>query len=227
MILGEGRMAQPIYKLWQGRFTEAWHQLPQQEQLQLLGTVQEAMKTVGGKPLAICEAAWSNEQWPYFGRGIPRSRGRSTPSANPHGTELGALYGQSQHVGHRTRFPGVDQASGTRASFGGRFIRLPPVGANLRLPCRHVEIDWGAGTLTPTARIDRSGWSDLDRYRRRAHPLADPVPGATSTRRPESSRRTSTPTTGGGPCGTGPSSRPGVSTSERSAVWWGSVFWSG
>jgi len=60
-------MAQPIYKLWQGRFTEAWHQLPQQEQLQLLGKVQEAMKTAGGKPLAICEAAWSNEQWPYFG----------------------------------------------------------------------------------------------------------------------------------------------------------------
>ena len=60
-------MAQPIYKLWQGRLTEAWHQLPEQEQLQLLGTVQEAMTTAGGKPLAICEAAWSNEEWPYFG----------------------------------------------------------------------------------------------------------------------------------------------------------------
>ena len=47
---------------------------------------------------------------------------------------MDALYGQSQHVGHRTRLPGVDQASGTRASFGGRFIRLPPVGATSGYP---------------------------------------------------------------------------------------------
>ena len=60
-------MAQPIYKLWQGRLTEAWHRLPEQEQLQLLGRVQEAMTTVGGKALAVCDAAWSNEQWPLFG----------------------------------------------------------------------------------------------------------------------------------------------------------------
>ena len=35
--------------------------------MQLLGTVQEAMTTAEGKPLVICEAAWSNEEWPYFG----------------------------------------------------------------------------------------------------------------------------------------------------------------
>jgi len=60
-------MAQPIYKLWQGRFTEAWHQLPEEEQQRLLGAVEEALNAVGGKELVICDAAWSNERWPYFG----------------------------------------------------------------------------------------------------------------------------------------------------------------
>jgi hypothetical protein len=63
----EGRMAQPVYKLWQGRFTEAWHQLPQQEQQRLLSLVMEALNTAGGKELVMCSAAWSNERWPFFG----------------------------------------------------------------------------------------------------------------------------------------------------------------
>ncbi len=60
-------MAQSIYKLWQSRFTEAWHQLSEQEQQGLLGRVAEALDTAGGKELVICEAAWSNERWPFFG----------------------------------------------------------------------------------------------------------------------------------------------------------------
>jgi hypothetical protein len=60
-------MAQPIYKLWQARFTEAWHQLPEQEQQRILGLVSEALNTAGGKALVICNAAWSNERWPFFG----------------------------------------------------------------------------------------------------------------------------------------------------------------
>ena len=60
-------MAQPIYKLWQGRFTEVWHQLPKHEQRRLLGQVMEALNTAGGKELVICSAAWSNERWPFFG----------------------------------------------------------------------------------------------------------------------------------------------------------------
>jgi hypothetical protein len=43
------RMAQSVYKLWQGRFTEAWHQLPQEEQQRLLGQVMEALNAAGGK----------------------------------------------------------------------------------------------------------------------------------------------------------------------------------
>jgi hypothetical protein len=60
-------MAQPIYKLWQGRFTEAWYQLPEQEQQQLLGQVMEALNSSGGRELVVCDAAWSNERWPVFG----------------------------------------------------------------------------------------------------------------------------------------------------------------
>jgi hypothetical protein len=53
--------------LWQGRFTEAWHQLPQQEQQRLLSQVMDALNTAGGKELVMCSAAWSNERWPFFG----------------------------------------------------------------------------------------------------------------------------------------------------------------
>jgi hypothetical protein len=60
-------MAQPIYKLWQGRLTEPWHQLSQEEQQRMLGQVMEALDTAGGKELVICDAAWSNERWPVFG----------------------------------------------------------------------------------------------------------------------------------------------------------------
>jgi hypothetical protein len=63
----EGLMAQTIYKLWQGRFTEAWHQLPQEEQQRLLGLVMQALDTVGAKELVLCSAAWSDERWPFFG----------------------------------------------------------------------------------------------------------------------------------------------------------------
>ena len=60
-------MTQPIYKLWQGRTTEAWHQLPEDEQQRLLGAVVKTLDAVGGKELVACDAAWSNERWPYFG----------------------------------------------------------------------------------------------------------------------------------------------------------------
>jgi hypothetical protein len=60
-------MAQSIYKLWQGRWTEAWHQLPQQEQQRMLSQVMDALNAVGGRELVVCDAAWSNERWPIFG----------------------------------------------------------------------------------------------------------------------------------------------------------------
>ena len=60
-------MAQPIYKLWQSRWTEAWHQLSKEEQARLGAQVDAALGQVGGKRLVLCESAWANEQWQAFG----------------------------------------------------------------------------------------------------------------------------------------------------------------
>ena len=46
---------------------EAWHQLAERDQQRLLGQVTEALDTTGSKELVICDAAWSNERWPFFG----------------------------------------------------------------------------------------------------------------------------------------------------------------
>jgi hypothetical protein len=62
-----GSYGTAVYKLWQGRFTEAWHQLSPQEQQRFLSLVMEALNTAGGKELVMCSAAWSNERWPFFG----------------------------------------------------------------------------------------------------------------------------------------------------------------
>ncbi len=60
-------MAEPIYKMWQGRFTEAWYQLSEQEQQRLLKLVTDGREAAGGKEVLTCIADWSNEQWPVFG----------------------------------------------------------------------------------------------------------------------------------------------------------------
>ena len=60
-------MAQPIYKMWHGRFTEAWYQLPEEEQQRLLKLVADGREAVGGKTVLTCIADWSNEEWPVFG----------------------------------------------------------------------------------------------------------------------------------------------------------------
>lgn len=58
----------PVYKLWQsGPLSEAWYQLSPEEQQKLLGKVAGALTAVGGKELVLCEAGWSNEEWPLFG----------------------------------------------------------------------------------------------------------------------------------------------------------------
>jgi hypothetical protein len=56
-----------VYKLWQGRFTEAWYRLPEDEQQQLMGDVVRALEQAGGKEMVACLSAWSNERWQAFG----------------------------------------------------------------------------------------------------------------------------------------------------------------
>jgi hypothetical protein len=60
-------MAQPIYKLFQVKFTEAWHQLSQDEQNKLIEQIDQALVAAGGKKVVECDAAWCSEQWPIWG----------------------------------------------------------------------------------------------------------------------------------------------------------------
>jgi hypothetical protein len=60
-------MAQPIYKVFLVKMTEAWYQLSQEEQNSLLAKVNEALEKVGGKRVVMCDSNWASEQWPFFG----------------------------------------------------------------------------------------------------------------------------------------------------------------
>jgi len=60
-------MAQPIYKLYMFRNTEAWYQLSQDKQNELLGKVNAALEKAGGKRFISCNSSWSSEQWPVYG----------------------------------------------------------------------------------------------------------------------------------------------------------------
>ena len=56
-----------IYKLYLGRPTEAWYQLSQEEQNNLMAKVVQSLEDAGGKPIIRCSSAWSTETWPFFG----------------------------------------------------------------------------------------------------------------------------------------------------------------
>jgi hypothetical protein len=60
-------MAQPIYKLFMGRFLEAWYQLSQEEQNRLVAKLNEALEKVGGKRPILCDSSWSSDQWSFGG----------------------------------------------------------------------------------------------------------------------------------------------------------------
>ena len=60
-------MAQPIYRLFMGKMTEAWYQLSKEEQDSLWAKVAQALEKVGGKPVVGCDCRWASEQWMGFG----------------------------------------------------------------------------------------------------------------------------------------------------------------
>ncbi len=60
-------MAQPIYKLFLAKWSEAWYQLSQEEQNQLSAKVDEALTKAGGKRIVLCTSGWASEQWPFWG----------------------------------------------------------------------------------------------------------------------------------------------------------------
>jgi site-specific DNA-adenine methylase len=60
-------MADPIYKFWILKFTEAGHQMSEEEQNDHLAKLQKALEKVGGKTVITCNTAWSSEEWAACG----------------------------------------------------------------------------------------------------------------------------------------------------------------
>lgn len=60
-------MAGPIYKMFYMRMKDAWFQLSKEEQNAMLAKLGDAMKSVGGKPVVMCESAWASEKWWVWG----------------------------------------------------------------------------------------------------------------------------------------------------------------
>lgn len=60
-------MAQPVYKLFLARPSEAWYQLSEEEQAALMDKVDEALEKADGKSVITCDSGWSSEQWLFFG----------------------------------------------------------------------------------------------------------------------------------------------------------------
>ena len=60
-------MAETIYQLFVMRPTEAWYQLSKEEREKLLAKQAESSEKAGAKNIVFADAAWSNEEWMYFG----------------------------------------------------------------------------------------------------------------------------------------------------------------
>jgi hypothetical protein len=61
-------MAQPIYKLFMFKPTEAWYQLSESDKNNHRAQLREALKKVGGKEIISCFSGWNSEQ--YLGWGV-------------------------------------------------------------------------------------------------------------------------------------------------------------
>lgn len=60
-------MTKPIYKLFIGKMSEAWHQLAPEEQELMMTRVDGILDQVGGKRILVCDSGWSSEEYPFFG----------------------------------------------------------------------------------------------------------------------------------------------------------------
>ncbi len=60
-------MAEPIYKFFKFKFTEAWYQLSEEEQASHQAKQQKTLEKVGGKMIIACSPIWSSEPWVGFG----------------------------------------------------------------------------------------------------------------------------------------------------------------
>ena len=60
-------MAQPIYKMFHARWTEAWYQLSQEQRDAMFAKMNETAERLGIKGVVICDSSWNSEQWLFWG----------------------------------------------------------------------------------------------------------------------------------------------------------------
>ena len=60
-------MAGPIYKMFYARPKEVWFQLSKEQQDALFEKITEAMKSVGGTSMLVCDSSWNSEKWVFWG----------------------------------------------------------------------------------------------------------------------------------------------------------------
>lgn len=60
-------MAEPIYKCFFGRPSEAWYALPKEQQDSLMAKVDAAFAVAGGRRIVFADSSWSSEEYQFFG----------------------------------------------------------------------------------------------------------------------------------------------------------------
>ena len=60
-------MAEPVYKFFRAKWTEAWYQLSQAEQDAHMAKIGQAFEKAGGKRIILCESGWASEPWQIWG----------------------------------------------------------------------------------------------------------------------------------------------------------------
>ena len=57
----------PIYNIWLMNYSQAWYDLSQAKQQDLMGKIYSSQPQFGGKTLLMASTLWDNEKWTAFG----------------------------------------------------------------------------------------------------------------------------------------------------------------
>ncbi len=57
----------PVFSVWLARYTEAWHEMSEEERNAFAERSSKILQEVGGRSLLFCASLWANEQWTAFG----------------------------------------------------------------------------------------------------------------------------------------------------------------
>ena len=60
-------MAQPIYKFFMAKPSQAGYQANREDQQKIFAKMDEAFTEVGGKRIILCDSGWASEQWTFWG----------------------------------------------------------------------------------------------------------------------------------------------------------------